>query len=251
MGTLGVVLPPLIKELAKRLDQVETGIDQNEVLTRQEFAQACWKIGRTVRQLIKPDYSEERGILWHECKGALKQVLVIEKFQPGVFMDNCVRSDVVEKDLAEMLRRLVTYLKKRQSGAIHQPIEKEEARERPAESQDEEKGLSKGKGKDKGKDKGKGKGKGKSKEGEEGGEKDKEEKDDKNSSPWKKRKWTGSWNKGQFGESKSDWWSEDINLGTTVSDFSIFEESDPEQECPDKAKFGSCSYGKQCGFCFR
>ena len=34
---------------------------------------------------------------------------------------------------------------------------------------------------------------------------------------------TGSWNKGQFGESKSDWWSEDINLGTTVSDFSIFE----------------------------
>merc|ERR1740121_3550892 len=29
------------------------------------------------------------------------------------------------------------------------------------------------------------------------------------------------------------------------------EESDPGEECPDKATFGTCSYGRQCGFCHR
>mmetsp|Transcript_25401 Transcript_25401/g.50854 ORF Transcript_25401/g.50854 Transcript_25401/m.50854 type:complete len:105 (+) Transcript_25401:391-705(+) len=29
------------------------------------------------------------------------------------------------------------------------------------------------------------------------------------------------------------------------------DESDPEELCPDKAKHGSCSYGRQCAFCFR
>lgn len=28
-------------------------------------------------------------------------------------------------------------------------------------------------------------------------------------------------------------------------------DSDPGEECPDKAKHGSCSYGRQCGFCYR
>mmetsp|Transcript_124632 Transcript_124632/g.360558 ORF Transcript_124632/g.360558 Transcript_124632/m.360558 type:complete len:210 (+) Transcript_124632:119-748(+) len=28
-------------------------------------------------------------------------------------------------------------------------------------------------------------------------------------------------------------------------------DSDPGEECPDKAKTGSCSYGRQCGFCYR
>ena len=71
------------------------------------------------------------------------EVLVIDKFQPGVFMDNSaaalafpaikrsmvpqVRTDVLEKDLANMLQKLITYLKKRKQGSIPAPEEKLEA----------------------------------------------------------------------------------------------------------------------------
>eukprot|EP00434_Breviolum_minutum_P000734 symbB.v1.2.000647.t1/scaffold28.1/size414311/1 len=201
------IFPPLIKELEKRLEEVDLGMQRGEVLSRKEFSMACWRIGRTTRQMIKPEFSEERGILWHECKGALKQVLVLEKFQHAVFMDNCVRTDVVEKHLAEMLRSLLPYLKKRQTGEIPAPIEKEEAR--PAkrrksaatEANDEEsKTESKGDNKD---------GKGKDVKGQKG--------------------------TGKYG--RAGWWDDAANLGTVhvISQLKHFEESDPEEECPDKA----------------
>lgn len=99
-----------------------------ESFTRKEFAQFCWKVGRAARQLVKPDFSPERGMLWHECKGVLKQVamaighgsgaesgqvLVIEKFQPGVFTDAQVRKDVLETQLIETLEKLISYLRRR------------------------------------------------------------------------------------------------------------------------------------------
>ena len=43
-----------------------------------------------------------------------------------------------------------------------------------------------------------------------------------------------------------DWWlkEEGAGLSDLVSNFA--EESDPEEACPEKTKFGSCSYGLQC-----
>merc|ERR1712113_1277295 len=55
--------------------------------------------------------------------GFLKQALVIEKFNPGVFTASCVREDIIETNLLKMMNDLVKYTKKRQSGAIPAPKE--------------------------------------------------------------------------------------------------------------------------------
>merc|ERR1712133_76776 len=78
-----------------------------------------------VRQLIKPEASGvgDRAIFWSEIKGILKECLVFEKFNPGVFDKECVKKEVLEKNLQTMLENIAKYTKKRQLGKIKAPTE--------------------------------------------------------------------------------------------------------------------------------
>ncbi|CAK9118068.1 unnamed protein product [Durusdinium trenchii] len=214
MNPLANIFPPVIKELETKLSELKASIEKKEDLTRKEFATFCWQIGRRVRQLIKPEFSEDRGNLWHDCKGALKLVLVIDKFQPGVFMDSCVRKDVLEKDCVEMLESMIDWLKRRQRGPLTEKVEVTRntppKRKRPAAEKPE--------------------------------------------APSSHLPRKGTHQKGTGKTAKGDWWglpNQGAGLLDLQDDPLRDEESDPEEQCPDKAKFGTCSYGPQCGFCFR
>merc|ERR1711972_74284 len=109
--------------MGAKAQQVKYGIDNDNVPTRKELEQFSWKTGRVIRLLIKPESSKARKLLWSECKGVLKKVLVIEKFNSGVFIPECVRQDVIETKLLTMLEKLRNYLAKRQTGDIAPPDE--------------------------------------------------------------------------------------------------------------------------------
>merc|ERR1712137_274270 len=69
----------------------------------------------------KPETSDETRTFWSECKGILKRVLVIEKFNPGVFVADCVREDMIERDLLATLQKLRKYTQSRADGKIAAP----------------------------------------------------------------------------------------------------------------------------------
>jgi len=111
----------LIKEVETKIEQIDAGMRTGHAPTRKELESFVWKTGRVVRLLVKPEASEARKIFWSECKGILKEVIVIEKFHPGVFTSNCVREDVIEKSLLSMLQRLLKYTLKRKNGEVRAP----------------------------------------------------------------------------------------------------------------------------------
>mmetsp|Transcript_38832 Transcript_38832/g.77004 ORF Transcript_38832/g.77004 Transcript_38832/m.77004 type:complete len:206 (-) Transcript_38832:161-778(-) len=113
----------LIKELTAKIEQLESGIKSNLTPTRRELEQFVWKTGRVVRLLIKPETDEARKIFWSETKGILKDVMVVEKFNPGSFTSSCVREDVLEKGLLLTLTKLLKYTESRKRGSIAAPNE--------------------------------------------------------------------------------------------------------------------------------
>jgi len=115
----------LIKELTAKVEQIDIGIRQNQTPTRRDLENFVWKTGRVVRLLIKPETNEARKIFWSEMKGILKEVMHIEKFNPGVPQSaaSCVREDVLEKGLLLTLQKLLKYTKSRKQGTISAPGE--------------------------------------------------------------------------------------------------------------------------------
>lgn len=111
----------LIKELDTKIDQLDTGMQLGHTPTRRELENFTWKTGRVIRQLVKPETSDETRTFWSECKGILKRVLVIEKFNPGVFVADCVREDMIERDLLSTLQKLRKYTQSRADGKIAAP----------------------------------------------------------------------------------------------------------------------------------
>uniref|UniRef100_A0A7S1SFJ2 Uncharacterized protein n=1 Tax=Alexandrium catenella TaxID=2925 RepID=A0A7S1SFJ2_ALECA len=111
----------LIKELETKVEQIDMGIKSGNTPTRKELENFTWKTGRIIRLIIKPEASEDRKIFWHESKGFLKQVLNIDKFNPGVFTSSAVREDIIESGLLSTLRKLLEYAKGRKEGKIAAP----------------------------------------------------------------------------------------------------------------------------------
>merc|ERR1712096_514310 len=57
--------------------------------------------------------------------------------------------------------------------------------------------------------------------------------------------------KGKFKDrDKKNWWDDAAERSAAGACWDD-EDSDPDEDCPDVLKHGSCSYGRQCGFCFR
>merc|ERR1712216_229527 len=108
----------LLKELAVKISQLESGIAQGAVPNRSEFEQLVWMTGRVIRVIVKPDKSPERKTFWSECKGWLKDVIVIELFNAGQFTKESVRKDVMEKDLLLCLQKLEKYTRGRSEGKV-------------------------------------------------------------------------------------------------------------------------------------
>ncbi|OLQ05324.1 hypothetical protein AK812_SmicGene11495 [Symbiodinium microadriaticum] len=212
---LAPVRKKVIQELEAKLEQVEANIYNEQASSRKDLAMFAWKTARVLRNLIKPEDSEDRGMLWHNCKAALKDVLYMEKFNPHVFLESQVR-DVLEKDIAKMLKMLLDYLKKLQSGKVKAPDQMVEVRPKKAAKREEEPKESK------------------------------EEEEEPESGGWnrgwkrKGRRWNGP-----------NWWENSLDDQFLSQGAVGIEDSDPEEECPDKAEFGSCAYGQQCGFCYR
>mmetsp|Transcript_23658 Transcript_23658/g.55775 ORF Transcript_23658/g.55775 Transcript_23658/m.55775 type:complete len:215 (+) Transcript_23658:92-736(+) len=212
---LAPVLKKVIQELEAKLEQVEANIHNDQASSRKDLAMFAWKTARVLRNLIKPEDSEDRGMLWHECKGALKDVLYIEKFTPHVFMEFQVR-DVLEKDIAKMLKMLLDYLRRRQSGKAKAPELMVEVRPKKAAKLEEE---------------------------------PKEAKEEEEAT--ESRGWNRGWQRKGRRWNGPNWWENSLDDQYLSQGAIGIEDSDPEEECPDKAEFGSCAYGQQCGFCHR
>merc|ERR1712039_352695 len=212
-----------IKELQRKVTQLDRGIKEGKAPTRDQLEQYVWKTGRVLRMLINPEGSFDRKVLWGECKGGLKKVLILEKFNAGVFSTECIKKDIIETDLHIALTKLLKYLEGRASGLIaaDTTVEQPKPAKDPAlsatleaiEAADDM--ISKWRKTDFGKDKGNGKGK-----------------------------------KGKKGEDIDT--QEKLRLMAEATEINAKwdeEDSDPDEECPDVRRFGNCSYGRQCGFC--
>mmetsp|Transcript_65561 Transcript_65561/g.152308 ORF Transcript_65561/g.152308 Transcript_65561/m.152308 type:complete len:212 (+) Transcript_65561:56-691(+) len=197
----------LIKELETKVEQIEVGVRTGHTPTRKELESFIWKTGRVIRLLVKPEASEARKIFWSECKGILKEVIVIEKFNPGVFTPNCVREDILEKHLQQMLQKLLKYTKRRKNGEITAP-EQVQTMEVAAKRMKLEQ--------------------------------EKKEEEEKKKAEEEKVK--SGWN--SFLDAQEKW----KNMADSMARWDE-EDSDPDEPCPDIAKFGECSYGRQCCFC--
>jgi len=204
----------VIKELEAKISQLDNGIRMGQTPTRKELESFIWKTGRVLRHLIKPEDSEARKIFWSEAKGILKKVLIIEKFNPGVFTNACVREDVIEGDLLSTLQKMLIYTKRRSEGKVEAPKKALDTDPPPPKKPKTE-------------------------------EEEKTEEKEKSSNDWSQgwgdKKWN---NKNKFHDPVAAW--------KDMPDFHKKwdeEESDPDEPCPDKLKHGSCSYGRQCCFC--
>ena len=109
------------KDLNAKIRQIDAGVRQGHVPSGRELEQFGWKTWRVISQLVSPEKSAARKIFWSECKGISKKVLVIENFNAGQFVPQCVREDIFEQDLLATLQRLQTYTKNRQSGVVVTP----------------------------------------------------------------------------------------------------------------------------------
>jgi len=197
------VFEPLINELTKKTEQLEENVRAGKAPSRKDLEIYIWKTGRVCRMLVKPQENKSRDIFWSECKGVLKDCIVLEKFNPGVFTPECVRTDIIETNLLSMVKKLLRLTTQRKSGERSAPKEVqtlEVALKRKLEAEE----IAEVK---------------KTKEDEEWLAKEDE-------------KW--SWKKATDTVKR---WDED--------------DSDLDEECPDVKKHGSCSYGRQCGFCDR
>mmetsp|Transcript_9576 Transcript_9576/g.25448 ORF Transcript_9576/g.25448 Transcript_9576/m.25448 type:complete len:228 (-) Transcript_9576:161-844(-) len=202
----------LIIELETKSAQLVDGAKQGFQPSRSQLEDFVWKTGRVTRKLVEPERSEACKIFWSECKGILKDIIIVERFNPSVFFAECIRKDIVETNVVACLGKLISYTKRRKSGVITAPKEvlgpaDPEAKKRKLD-EEQEAAESKRKGK-------KGKGKGKKGKGQ-----------DRNLGDLADRL-------NSMADSLTRWDDED---------------SDPDEVCPDLEKFGSCSYGRQCGF---
>eukprot|EP00931_Biecheleriopsis_adriatica_P004558 TRINITY_DN106205_c0_g1_i1.p1 TRINITY_DN106205_c0_g1~~TRINITY_DN106205_c0_g1_i1.p1 ORF type:complete len:256 (+),score=93.68 TRINITY_DN106205_c0_g1_i1:86-853(+) len=241
------VFKAVIKELETKLKQIDTAIELDKVASRKELALYCWKTGRVVRQLVKPESSKDRDIFWHECKGILKDVLELQRWNAGVFTEEGVRTDVLEKDVSAMLQKLIGYIKKRASGETKAPDRKVTAEEakRKKEEQEEQSKLQESCSKC---------GEAFAKEAKfcmKCGQKreQKEEESDMGWGSWSRGGWQQGWKRGR--KEAGDWWGSGGGDEGVVRRRWDEEDSDPDEPCPIKARFGSCDYGQQCGFCYR
>merc|ERR1712194_253778 len=195
---------PLIAELTKKTEQLEENVRAGKPPTRKDLEIYIWKTGRVVRMLVKPQENKSREIFWSECKGVLKDCILMDKFNPGVFTPECVRTDIIETNLLSMVKKLLKFTGQRRTGeraaprevqtlevAAKRKLEEEEVQEVKKQKEDNE--------------------------------------------YWAKEdeKWSFK-TKALDGVQR---WDE--------------EDSDQEEECPDTKKHGSCTYGRQCGFCER
>lgn len=214
-GELNPIYNDIIKDLTSKVEQVEAGLAQGVIPNRKDLEHFCWKTGRTARRMILPEKSEAREKLWGDCKGILKQVLEIERFNAGLFTSEAVKPDIIETDLLKMMKDLLMYMRMRKDGKAKirsGEAPKKKAKIAEKKDQDDEMALTGKGGKGKGK-KGGDKGQGKGKPGDD---------------------WEKAWEALPDRDERKKW-DED--------------ESDPDEPCPDKAKNGACSYSRQCGFC--
>merc|ERR1711920_624375 len=88
-----------------------------------------------------------------ECKGILKTIIEMEKFNPSVFFAECVKTDIVETHVMKTLRTLINYTVRRRDGKInapdkvlarHDPEEKKRRLEEEAEEKAKKKGQGQG-----------------------------------------------------------------------------------------------------------
>jgi len=154
----------LIIELETKSAQLVDGAKQGFQPSRSQLEDFVWKTGRVTRKLVEPERSEACKIFWSECKGILKDIIIVERFNPSVFFAECIRKDIVETNVVACLGKLISYTKRRKSGVITAPKEvlgpaDPEAKKRKLD-EEQEAAESKRKGK---------KGKGKGKKGKSGG----------------------------------------------------------------------------------
>mmetsp|Transcript_72429 Transcript_72429/g.200853 ORF Transcript_72429/g.200853 Transcript_72429/m.200853 type:complete len:210 (+) Transcript_72429:101-730(+) len=200
----------VLKEVNSVLEKLRHGLQAGAVPTREELEKMTWKTGRQLRLAVKPDSSKDRAIFWSEIKSWLKKVIKWEAFNPGVFSAASIEKEMIETDLLNSLERLLKYVKERKEGKVKAPKEPLVKRQKVKASAEEEK--------------------------------------KKADEEWKE--WEAKAAKDKRKEDAERWakWDDDEGEGEGGKKWDE-EDSDPDEPCPDKAKFGDCSYGRQCAFC--
>eukprot|EP00928_Gymnodinium_smaydae_P056456 TRINITY_DN39840_c0_g1_i1.p1 TRINITY_DN39840_c0_g1~~TRINITY_DN39840_c0_g1_i1.p1 ORF type:complete len:240 (+),score=87.74 TRINITY_DN39840_c0_g1_i1:136-855(+) len=233
--SLELFFDEVLKVLNQKVESLRHLLNTGKIPTRKEIEQFSWKTCRTLRLHIKPDQSSTRQAFWDECKGILKAVIVWENFNAGAFSSAAVKPEALEKTVLETLEKMLDYAKKRKQGkrpedpAVRQKRKQEEeaaaqeAKRLKEEAEEEREARRNGL-------EYKGGGKGKGFKGFKG----------------------GKGGKGDKGAPAGDaaGWDDDADDLATLQRWDE-EDSDPDEPCPDKLKYGNCSYGRQCGFCKR
>mmetsp|Transcript_52801 Transcript_52801/g.123504 ORF Transcript_52801/g.123504 Transcript_52801/m.123504 type:complete len:262 (+) Transcript_52801:61-846(+) len=241
----------VLKELDGQVLALQRVVDQGTP-TRNELDNFVWKATKNVRATINPDARPFTKEFWDDCKQYLKRVINLEKFSKGSkFVAGSLRADVVEKDVLKCLHDFKEFTQKRSQG--QGPMRSKGSGTTPEfkSTQDIVKALQNSDLQEISKLLEGNAGESKKRPHEETIDKQNQAEDGwGRSSSW--QGWQGrgkSKGKGKIGD-WSDLKEKWARMQSSKSNGRWDEEdSDPDEECPDLLKHGSCSFGRQCGFC--
>lgn len=233
----------VITEAEQRLATLKEGAANKVTPTREELAKLLFRLGRSIRLYVKPDRSDERYKFWDETRGILKRIIRWEKFSPVTFdiklLQEAVMEDLVQETLDFYIKWIIG---RRENMPPEAPWSKRAEAKRKAEEEakQEEEANKKGKGKG-----------GKLKSKPKGGKKKREDMSEEDKQQMEAYQGALRENQDTWDASK-DWVDEaDDKVEAELRGRWDEEDSDPDEPCPDKKQFGNCSYGRQCGFCYR
>jgi len=236
--------------LDKQLLGMKKVIDSGS-MTRFEFQNFTWKCAKQLRKAINPESREYCRLVWKDCKDKLQSIVNWDHFHAEKFKSEVLNAKAYEQDLRGGLIRVQAHIKKLASGELvpGEKVEKSAANMNEEELHAALKSM------------------GVSDDNETMASMAKIVRPDTNNE--KEEDWNdnrgGKWSKGEKGkgrgkgrgkgEKNSDWndykdkWAR--MMSSKVQDTGRWDEEDSDQDenCPDVMKHGSCSYGRQCGFC--
>jgi len=93
------------------IEQLEKTLESGNIIVRSELSKFVWLTVRKIRTKINPHPVKKSAAVqvWADAKGMLKGIIHFDKFNPGMFKEDCI-PQVLEKDVHEALKRYAVFV---------------------------------------------------------------------------------------------------------------------------------------------
>mmetsp|Transcript_64020 Transcript_64020/g.152671 ORF Transcript_64020/g.152671 Transcript_64020/m.152671 type:complete len:627 (+) Transcript_64020:81-1961(+) len=101
----------LLSIIESDIDKLERFVEREQVVSRAALAKFVWSMARKVRAKIHPATAKKADAAqkWADAKGMLKDIIDFDKFNAGMYREDCVQV-VVEKKVLQVLKRYKTFV---------------------------------------------------------------------------------------------------------------------------------------------